>query len=279
MYKKVGVEDIIEIDETVITYIIETYTNEAGVRKLKEILFEIISEVNLEFLKGEIEIELPIKITKEMVRSKYLRDRHPIINKIIHTEPKVGIMNGLWANAIGKGGVIPIEVQLYLSNTLFDLRLTGMQGDVMKESMSIAKTLAWSLTNKSKQISLVEKFEASKIQGIHIHCPEGAVPKDGPSAGTAITVAIYSILNNKPIKNDVAITGEITLQGEVTAIGGLELKILGGMKANVKTFIFPKENENDFKKFKEKYDKNGFLDDITFIPVENIREVLKVVFA
>lgn len=279
LYKKVGVEDIIEIDETVITYIIETYTNEAGVRKLKEILFEIISEVNLEFLKGEIEIELPIKITKEMVRSKYLRDRHPIINKIIHTEPKVGIMNGLWANAIGKGGVIPIEVQLYLSNTLFDLRLTGMQGDVMKESMSIAKTLAWSLTNKSKQISLVEKFEASKIQGIHIHCPEGAVPKDGPSAGTAITVAIYSILNNKPIKNDVAITGEITLQGEVTAIGGLELKILGGMKANVKTFIFPKENENDFKKFKEKYDKNGFLDDITFIPVENIREVLKVVFA
>ena len=77
----------------------------------------------------------------------------------------------------------------------------------------------------------------------------------------------------------MAITGEITLQGDVTAIGGLDLKILGGMKANVTTFIFPKENENNYNKFKEKYDKDGFLDDITFIPVSNIKEVLKLVFA
>jgi len=279
LYKKVGVEEIIEINDDVIIYIIETYTNEAGVRKLKEILFEIISEVNLQFLKGDNDIELPIKITKEDVRLKYLKDRNPIISKTVHKEPKVGIMNGLWANAIGKGGVIPIEVQFYLSNNLFDLKLTGMQGDVMKESMSIAKTLAWSLTGSAKQISLVEKFDKTKIQGIHIHCPEGAVPKDGPSAGTAITVAIYSVLNNKPIKNNVAITGEITLQGDVTAIGGLELKILGGMKANVTTFIFPKENENNYKKFKKKYDKDGFLDNITFIPVSHIKEVLKLVFA
>lgn len=279
LYKKVGVIDIIEINEEVITYIIETYTNEAGVRKLKEILFEIISEVNLEFLKEDKNIELPIIITKEQIRKKYLRDRNPIISKMVHQEPRIGIMNGLWANAIGRGGVIPIEVQFYLSNTLFELKLTGMQGDVMKESMSIAKTLAWSLTSSAKQISLVEKFDKTKIQGIHIHCPEGAVPKDGPSAGTAITVAIYSILNNKPIKNNVAITGEITLQGDVTAIGGLDLKILGGMKANVTTFIFPKENENNYNKFKEKYDKDGFLDDITFIPVSNIKEVLKLVFA
>ena len=279
LYKKVGVEDIIEIKDDVIIYIIETYTNEAGVRKLKEILFEIISEVNLQFLKGNNNIELPIRITKEDVRLKYLKDRNPIINKMVHEEPKVGIMNGLWANAIGKGGVIPIEVQFFLSNNLFDLKLTGMQGDVMKESMSIAKTLAWSLTSSAKQISLVEKFDKTKIQGIHIHCPEGAVPKDGPSAGTAITVAIYSVLNNKPIKNNVAITGEITLQGDVTAIGGLELKILGGMKANVTTFIFPKDNVNNYEKFKEKYDKDGFLDGITFIPVSHIKEVLKLVFA
>ena len=279
LYKKVGVEDIIEINDDVIIYIIETYTNEAGVRKLKEILFEIISEINLNFLKRDTNIELPIKITKEDIRLKYLKDRNPIISKMVHKEPKVGIMNGLWANAIGKGGVIPIEVQLYLCNNLFDLKLTGMQGDVMKESMSIAKTLAWSLTSSAKQASLVEKFDKTKVQGIHIHCPEGAVPKDGPSAGTAITVAIYSVLNNKPIKNNVAITGEITLQGDVTAIGGLELKILGGMKANVTTFIFPKDNENNYNKFKEKYDKDGFLDGITFVSVSHIKEVLKLVFA
>ena len=148
----------------------------------------------------------------------------------------------------------------------------------MKESMAIAKTLAWTLTSPKKQKSLVKHFETSKNQGIHIHCPEGAVPKDGPSAGTAITVAIYSILNKKPIKHDIAITGEINLQGNVTAIGGLDLKILGGIKANVKTFIYPKDNNNDFKKFKDKYDKNNFLANIEFIEVSHITEVLKLVF-
>ena len=104
-------------------------------------------------------------------------------------------------------------------------------------------------------------------------------PKDGPSAGTAITTAIYSLLNNKVIKKDVAITGEINLQGRVTAIGGLELKILGGMRAGVKTFIFPEENLKDYNKFIEKYKpKNIIPDDIKFIHVNNIQQVLKIVF-
>lgn len=278
LYKKIGIQDIIEISEEVITFIIEKYTYESGVRKLKEILFEIISEINLEFLNTNTNVALPIVVTIEDIKLKYLKERSPILSKIIHTTPCVGIINGLWANAMGNGGVIPIEVQFFLSNNLFDLKLTGMQGDVMKESMSIAKTLAWSLTDKDKQLELVQNFEKTKMQGIHIHCPEGAVPKDGPSAGTAITVAIYSILNNKKIRNSIAITGEINLQGNVTAIGGLELKILGGMKANVKTFIFPKDNNNDFKKFQEKYDKDDFLKDIEFMQVSNIKDVLKLVF-
>lgn len=279
LYKKVGVEDIIQLNDDIITFIIESYTNEAGVRKLKEILFEIISEINLELLNSTEDIKLPIVVTKETIKMRYLKHRNPIIEKPIHTIDKIGVINGLWANALGKGGVIPIEVQYCLSSTLFDLKLTGMQGDVMKESMSIAKTLAWSLTEESIQKKLVKKFNASKIQGLHVHCPEGAVPKDGPSAGTAITVAIYSRLNNKKIKNHIAITGEINLQGCVTAIGGLDLKILGGMKANVKTFIYPKDNHHDFIKFTEKYDKNNFLKDIEFVEAEHITDVLKIVFA
>ena len=278
LYKKIGIQDIIEISEEVITFIIEKYTYESGVRKLKEILFEIISEINLEFLNTNTNVALPIVVTIEDIKLKYLKERSPILSKMIHTTPCVGIINGLWANAMGNGGVIPIEVQFFLSNNLFDLKLTGMQGDVMKESMSIAKTLAWYLTDEDKQLELVQNFEKTKMQGIHIHCPEGAVPKDGPSAGTAITVAIYSILNNKKIRNNIAITGEINLQGNVTAIGGLELKILGGMKANVKTFIFPEDNNNDFKKFQEKYDKDDFLKGIEFIQVSNIKDVLKLVF-
>ena len=125
----------------------------------------------------------------------------------------------------------------------------------------------------------MKSFEKTKLQGIHIHCPEGATPKDGPSAGTAITIAIYSLFNNKKIKKDIAITGEINLQGRVSAIGGLELKILGGIKAGVKTFIFPEENNKDYNKFVKKYkDKNVYDDDITFKSVKNIKEVLDIVF-
>ena len=124
-----------------------------------------------------------------------------------------------------------------------DLKLTGLQGDVMKESMNVAKTLAWKLTERANKTKFIELTKKTKMQGIHIHCPEGATPKDGPSAGTAITVAFYSMLNHRKIKNTIAITGEITLQGKVTAIGGLTLKILGGIRAGVKEFIFPKQNE------------------------------------
>jgi len=280
LYEKIGLNDIIQLDNDVIKFIIENYTNESGVRKLKEILFEVISEINLEILNHETgEKNIPIIISKDEIKNKYLKDRHEIIHKKIHQKSSVGVMNGLWANALGMGGIIPIECFYLPSNNFLDFKLTGLQGDVMKESMNVAKTLAWKLTTKAKKTKLVKEFEKTKLQGIHIHCPEGAVPKDGPSAGTAITTAIYSLLNNKVIKKNVAITGEINLQGCVTAIGGLELKILGGMRAGVKTFIFPEENLKDHKKFMEKYKpKNIIPNDIKFISVSNIQQVLKIVF-
>ena len=280
LFDKVGLNDIISLDNDVIKYIIENYTNESGVRKLKEILFEIISEINLEILNHENgEKNIPIVVTKDQIKNKYLKERHEMIHKKIHQESSIGVMNGLWANALGMGGIIPIECFYLPSNNFLDFKLTGLQGDVMKESMNVAKTLAWKLTSKAKKTKLLKEFEKTKLQGIHIHCPEGAVPKDGPSAGTAITTAIYSLLNNKVIKKDVAITGEINLQGRVTAIGGLELKILGGIRAGVKTFIFPEDNLKDHKKFMEKYGpKNIIPDDIKFINVNNINQVLKIVF-
>ena len=266
------------MSDDVITFIIERYTSEAGVRKLKEILFEIISEINLELLNCDVNYSIPVEITKEKVENLYLKERQPILTKIIHKAPSVGIINGLWANAVGKGGIIPIETSFFPCNNLMDLKLTGMQGDVMKESMSIAKTLAWGLTPINRQKTLVKNFDKTKFQGIHIHCPEGAVPKDGPSAGAAITVSIYSLFNKKKIKNDIAITGEINLQGQITAIGGLNIKILGGIKAGIKSFIYPKENTNNFKKFKEENAKENILDNIVFYEVENIKQVLKLVF-
>ena len=280
LYKKVGLEDMLHFDNDVLKFIIENYTYESGVRKLKEILFEIISEINLEILNHKQYDTVPINITIDDVKFKYLKERNEIIKKKIHVNPTEGIINGLWANSLGMGGIIPIECFFLPSNNFLDLKLTGLQGDVMKESMNVAKTLAWKITPSKKQQALQKKFDKTKLQGIHIHCPEGATPKDGPSAGTAITVCIYSLLNNLKINNKIAITGEINLQGQVSAIGGLELKILGGIKAGVETFIFPDENKKDYDKFIEKYnDKNVITENISFHSVSNIHQVLDIVFS
>ena len=278
IYTKVGLNDCIIFSEEVIIFLIETYTYEPGVRKLKEILFEIISEINLEILQAEKFDNLPIVITKDNIAMKYLKNRVEITFTKIHNKPASGIVTGLWANSLGKGGIIPIESVYYPATNLLEFKLTGLQGDVMKESGNVAKSLAWKLTTPKFRKALLKQFEESKMQGVQLHCPEGATPKDGPSAGTAMTVAIYSLFNNKKVKNDIAITGEINLQGAVTAIGGLKLKILGGIKAGVKSFIYPKSNQKDFKKFMEKYSDKPVIKGIKFHSVEHITEVLKLVF-
>jgi ATP-dependent Lon protease len=150
-----------------------------------------------------------------------------------------------------------------------------MQGEVMKESMNVAKTLAWNLCSHDIQNILSTSSNKSKTNGIHIHCPEGAVSKDGPSAGVAITLAIYSILNNTSIRNNIAITGEVDLQGNVLPIGGLNCKILGGIQAGIDTIIYPTKNHIDYLDFIE---KNGEHPHIKFIEISNIKECLSHVF-
>lgn len=280
MYKKMGLsENVIRFSKENLKYIIERYTCEPGVRKLKELLFEIVGEINIHHIKNKTCIqELPITLTNEEIKLNFFKERHEVRIQKIPSVSMTGVINGLWANAVGQGGIIPIEAHLFPCDRFFDLKLTGMQGDVMKESMNVAKTLAWSLLTDAEIESNLEKFSKTKMQGIHIHCPEGATPKDGPSAGTAITCVIYSILTGKKINHTIAITGEINLQGNVTAIGGLDLKIMGGINGGVTTFIFPKDNIKDFNDF---MDKNGAKDEvkpIVFIPVSSIQEVLAILF-
>ena len=276
IYKKMGLERMITIQDDTLRYIIDEYTYEPGVRKLKEVLFEVISEINLDILKDfNISFEIPINVTSLDIKNKYFKDKHEIKHQKIHTENKIGVISGLWANAMGKGGVIPIQSKWRPSDKFINLHLTGMQGDVMKESMNVALTLAWDLTNVKVQEKL--KVEHNNC-GIHIHCPEGATPKDGPSAGTAITTTLYSLLNNKKIKYDIAITGEITLDGKVTEIGGLDLKFIGGIKAGVTHFIYPKENIKDYNTFMEKYKDDELTKGIKFTSVATIEEVFEYVF-
>ena len=278
IFKKMGVYNIIEMNDKVIEYIIYNYTCEPGVRKLKEILFEIVGEINLSILNSNYNITLPIHITEDDVKYKYLKEKHAIRLQKIHKEPKVGVITGLWANSMGQGGVLPIEAAFFPCNNFLDLKLTGMQGDVMKESMLVAKTLSWSLLKKQQMIRLQKEMSETKYQGLHIHVPEGATPKDGPSAGVAITIALYSLLSKKKIKNNVAITGEICLQGKVTAIGGLDLKIIGGIHSGVDTFIYPEQNNKEYDDFMTKYKDNNIIEGISFHAVSTIDQVLKLVF-
>jgi len=279
VYKKMGLQDIIIMGDEVLKFIIDEYTSEPGVRKFKEILFEIVGEINLEILKNysNKNLEYPINVTISDIREKYFKDKHEIKITKIPLASSVGIINGLWANSQGKGGVIPIQAKYYPCDTFLNLKLTGMQGDVMKESMNVALTLAWNLTSFENREKVRQLYEDKK-HGIHIHCPEGSVPKDGPSAGTAITIVIFSLLNSRKIKNTIAITGEISLDGRCTEIGGLDLKFLGGIKAGVKEFIYPTENEKDYTTFIEKYKDADLIKDIKFHAVNNIHEVFDLIF-
>ena len=268
-------QDILYFTKDVIQFIIETYTYEPGVRKLKEILFEIISDINLSIINYTSNVEyskLPYKPTINDIQNHYLKEHKAILHKTIHGYPCIARINGLWANSMGFGGIISIQSSYYFSNTFMDFKLTGMQGDVMKESMNVSKTLAFNLCTYDVKNTVVDKMTSNKMQGIHIHCPEGATPKDGPSAGTAITICIYSLLNNLKIRNNIAITGEINLQGNITQIGGLDLKILGGIRSGVDTFFFPKDNINDFNLFKEKH---CVPENIKFYDVSHISELIQ----
>lgn len=279
IYKKMGVQGEIIINDNELKYLIEEYTCESGVRKLKELLFEIIGDINLDILKNKKYNDLPIQITVENIKTVYLKERYGIRHTKIHPENKIGLINGLWANELGHGGILPIQTVWRPCEQFMSLRLTGLQGDVMKESMNVALTLAWKLTPQNVKNNIWEEHLKNKNNhGIHIHCPEGATPKDGPSAGTAITVVIYSLLNERKIKNNIAITGEICLNGNVTAIGGLDLKILGAIKAGVTEIIYPNENEQDYNKFIKKYGETDIIENIIFHPVSTIQEVIPIVF-
>ena len=239
-------EDIIIPDE-VISHIIDTYTYEAGARKLKEKLYEIYREINLKYLiNGEDNI--PFTITTEFIDTIF-ENYHQVEKKKIHSVMKPGLINGLYATGAGVGGITIIECFKFATSTHLELKLTGLQGEMMKESMAVAKTLALNII----PLDVLKQLEDDTNKfGIHIHCPSGGTPKDGPSAGTAITVAIISLLCNIPVLNTMGITGEIDLNGNVLPIGGLESKVDGGKNAGVTHILCPEKNRVDLNKIRKR---------------------------
>ena len=281
IYKKVGLEEMIYFSDETLKFIIEEYTSESGVRKLKEILFEIVSEINLNVLKNNnVDYEFPLSISIDDIKNKYFKDKREIKLHKVHTESKVGLINALWANSYGAGGVLPLQASFIPSNKFLDLTLTGSMGDVMKESIRVSLTNAWNLTNLERRKYLIEKYNDPKnnnVCGIHIHCPDISTKKDGPSATTAFTVLIYSLLNDYKIKNYFGITGETHFGFYLTEIGGLQEKIIHSIKSGVTEFIFPKENQSDFDKIMEKYKDNNIIKGIKFHSISHIDEVLALI--
>jgi endopeptidase La len=268
-------EDDIKLNDNIISRLVEKYTREGGVRKLKSILYNIVRELNLANLMNtrilNTDIVFPLDVTKKQIKH-LMRAKVPIQPEKVHKESKVGFITGMYAGSLGVGGVLPIQVVWIPASQPMTLKSTGNLKKVIKESTHVATSLAWNHLPVELQSTYLKAWKERPV-GFHIHCPDGAIPKDGPSAGTAITVALYSMLSNKPVRHDVAITGEITLEGNVTAIGGLEEKLVGAKKAGVKLALVPKENEVHLEKVKE---RNPLLMDDNFnvVLIETLKDAL-----
>jgi len=251
--------------------IILGYTYEAGVRKIKEKLNEILRNYHLNRLVSNK------SITNEVLTNDYvdniLNDHHKILLKKITPKPAVGCIHGMYATTNGLGDVMLIQVKKMYNKDLLGLHTTGSLEKVITESIQVARTVAWNLLTDDKRKTIETTFVNT---GLHIHCPDGSTPKDGPSAGTAITTAIYSLLTGKFIKNDVAITGEIDLDGNVTAIGGLDAKLSGAKRAGIKLALVPSENKRDVEILLK---KNTTLVDNKFKVkfISHVNEALKIV--
>ena len=278
--KEMGLKDKdVTLSEKVLEKIISGYTREGGVRKLKSLLYNIVRELNIaNLLKVHIgsnvenRVKFPFVVKEEHLKA-LLKDKYEIEPEKIHTEDKVGVMNGLWANSYGNGGILEIQ-SLWIPTTVpYEVRATGNLQQVIKESTQVASSIAFNILTKKQQAKYLSEWK-TRPQGIHLHFPDGATPKDGPSAGGALAVTIYSLLANKKIRHDVAMTGEINFQGKITAIGGLENKLEGAKRAGVKLALYPKENQKDMDKI---YERNPSLVDGTFkvMAIETLEQAIQ----
>lgn len=278
MCKKIGLENMIEFKEETLKYIIEEYTLEPGVRKLKEKLFEIIGELNLEILKKINTQNIPIQITIEDVKSKYFKDKREIKIQKIHNTNQVGVINCLYATSSGNSGILSASAKFFPADKFLELKLTGLLDQMMQESFQISLTLAYNLLSEERKDELNKLYNGTEKYGIHLHMGDGSVSKSGTSAGIAITLLMYSLLNNIKIKNTFAVTGEASdLNGSVGEIGALSYKFQGGIKAGVNHFIFPKDNSKDYDDFMKKYGTTKLVDGIHFHPISHINEAIELI--
>ncbi len=247
----------VKFDRKAITKIISEYTQEAGLRQLEREIGKVCRKVARS--KAELEAEFePIKVTTDNLK-KFLRVPK-IFNEGALKKDEIGTVTGLAWTAVG-GDILFIEA--LKTKGKGKLMLTGQLGEVMQESAQAAFSYAKA---RSGELGIPE--DALENFDIHIHLPEGAIPKDGPSAGITMATALVSVLAQRPVRKDVAMTGEITLRGNVLPIGGVKEKLLAARRAKIKTVIMPAPNERDLEDLPKEV-----RDDLTFVFVDNVRQV------
>ena len=251
----VGIEaDQIEISDDIINVIISDYTQEGGVRGLRKRLETLCRAAAVRIVRGKGE---KVLVTQENLRD--LLDMHPVYHKKVKESANPGIVTGLAWTAAG-GEILYIET--LLTKGKGEILITGQLGDVMKESARIAVTLVKSLF--PEQTAVLEEND------LHIHVPDGATPKDGPSAGITLTTALSSLVTGIPVPPNIGMTGEVSLQGGVNPIGGLPEKLLAAQRAGVKKVFIPADNVDDLREVPEEVRQN-----LEIVPVEQASEVLK----
>ena len=247
----------VKISDRVMRSLIEGYTREAGVRTLERTIAKVIRKAAVTMLdEGETEVTVTEKVLHQYLGAPRFTRELP------EKEPRVGIVNCLAYTTVGGE---TLEVECLTMPGKGGLRLTGQLGDVMKESAEAAFSY---VRAHCADLGLADDFY--KDVDIHIHVPEGAVPKDGPSAGVTMATALVSVLTGIPVRNDVAMTGEITLRGRVLPIGGLKEKTLAAYRAGITTLIIPKENQKDLEEIPP-----HVLSQFKIVCVEQIEQVLE----
>ena len=252
-------EEELNISEAALIDLVRYYTREAGVRSLEREISKVCRKVVKAIQLGEMTAQ--VKVTPENLND-FLGVRKYNYGRA-EQQDQVGQVVGLAWTEVG-GDLLTIESAIMPGKGV--ITRTGSLGDVMKESVETARTV---VRSRSKILGI--KDEAFEKKDIHIHVPDGATPKDGPSAGVAMTIAIVSTMTGIPVRSDVAMTGEITLRGEVTAIGGLKEKLLAALRGGIKTVLIPEENVKDLQEIPENV-KNG----LEIIPVKWIDKALEI---
>jgi ATP-dependent Lon protease len=253
----------ISISDAALKEIIDKYTKEAGVRNLRRVISKIMRKAALLILEGKEKVRVSIKNLKDFLDKGYYGIEE------VSKKDRIGVVNGLAWTPVG-GDVLRVEAVKYRGKG--QVILTGQLGDVMKESAQIAYTLVKVLID-TKKIQVKEKTKEPIYYkyNIHIHVPEGAIPKDGPSAGITMTTAIASLFSERKVRSDIAMTGEITLSGEVLPIGGLKEKLIAAYKAKIKKVLIPEKNyQRDLDNIPEEV-----LNGLEIVPVKTIDQVLK----